>query len=179
MESKFEMTVKTIILSDDLKIQINEQLLFPHRKDGFHLWEAGIVLSRYLMKHKDKLIGKKVLELGSGVGIGGITALKIGVAKQVVLSDYLNDILENAIFNMKLNKVQTKKSSIMNLDWRDYKNFHLKFDIIIASDIVYDGCPLKDLSNLIKTSLNKNGEAWILIPNQRFKAEGFVKLFEE
>jgi len=67
-----------------------------------------------------------------------------------VLSDYKNDILENAIFNMKLNKVQNMTSSIMNLDWRDYKNFQLKFDFIIGSDIVYDGCPLKDLSGLIK-----------------------------
>jgi len=38
----------------------------------------------------------------------------------------------------------------MNLDWREYKKFKLKFDFIVGSDIVYAGCPLEDLSNLIK-----------------------------
>ena len=46
-----------------------------------------------------------VLELGTGVGIGGITALRFTEAKQVVLSDYKNDILKNARDNMERNKV--------------------------------------------------------------------------
>ena len=75
------MSIKTIILTDVVKIQIKEQLLFPHGKDGFHLWEAGIVLSRYLIKNKERIKGKRILELGSGVGIGGITALKTELCK--------------------------------------------------------------------------------------------------
>ena len=73
-------------------------------------------MSRYLIKNSSKLKDKRILELGSGVGIAGITVLKLGLAKLVVLSDYKNDILENALYNMKINKVVGKTSSIMNLD---------------------------------------------------------------
>ena len=62
---------------------------------------------------------------------------------QIVLSDYRNDILENAMNNMKFNGIinGNKRGSIMNLDWREYEKFNLKFDFIVGSDIVYDGCP--------------------------------------
>lgn len=47
------------------------------------VWDAAIVLSKYLQLLTDSkgdslLIGKKVLELGSGVGCVGLTAATLG-----------------------------------------------------------------------------------------------------
>ncbi len=45
----------------------------------------------------------------------------------------------------------------MNVDWNEYEKFDLKFDFIVGSDIVYDGCPFQKLKNLIDKALNPNG----------------------
>ena len=37
-------------------------------------WDASVVLSKYLEKNKDLVEGKMVIELGSGVGIAGMSA---------------------------------------------------------------------------------------------------------
>lgn len=49
---------------------------FPHGLDGLRLWEAGIILARYIVHNNSLFKGKKVLELGGGVGIAGFTAKK-------------------------------------------------------------------------------------------------------
>lgn len=59
-----------------MHLQLSEVDQFPHGLDGLKLWEAGIVLSRYIILNVDKFNKKSVLELGSGVGIGGMTADK-------------------------------------------------------------------------------------------------------
>jgi len=115
------------------------------------------VLSRYILRKKDYLDGKQVLELGTGVGIAGITTLLQEKADFVMLTDYNNNVLQNTIFNMKLNKAWGVKSSVLNLDWRCYKKFEFNFDLIIGSDIVYEGCPLQELYELIKKALKPKG----------------------
>lgn len=37
-----------IIIAPDFVIKVNDMVIFPHNHDGFHLWESGIVLTRYL-----------------------------------------------------------------------------------------------------------------------------------
>ena len=51
---------------------MNDLLLFPHGMDGFHVWEAGIVLARFVTKFADMFKHKKVLELGTGCGTVGV-----------------------------------------------------------------------------------------------------------
>ena len=49
--------------------------------DGLHIWDAGIILARFILTNKQLFENKSVLELGTGVGIGGITAMKYTKAK--------------------------------------------------------------------------------------------------
>ena len=55
---------------------MNERLIFPHGLDGLHIWEAGIILSRFICENESFFYKKRVLELGSGIGIGGIACAK-------------------------------------------------------------------------------------------------------
>lgn len=67
--------------------------MFPHGYDGLHIWEAGIVLARYILYNREQFKDKKILELGSGVGIGGISAVKFTECKSCILSDYVPEII--------------------------------------------------------------------------------------
>lgn len=57
-------------------MNLSELLIFPHNMDGLHIWEAGIILARFITFNKELFENKNVLELGCGIGIGGIAALK-------------------------------------------------------------------------------------------------------
>jgi len=59
---------------------------------GARVWDAGVGLSIWLQRHSESCAraGKAVLELGSGVGVGGISAALAGAA-HVTLSDLCGD----------------------------------------------------------------------------------------
>ena len=44
---------------------------------GGKIWEAGIAMAIWVSLHEDRLRGRRVLELGSGVGMGGLAASQV------------------------------------------------------------------------------------------------------
>ena len=156
---------------------LNELPVFPHGYDGLHIWEAGIVLSRHVLENKDQFAGRTVLELGSGVGIGGLSVAKFTECKKVVLSDYVAEIVDNIKGNASKNKV-SDKVDIIKLNWLEHEKFNMQFDIVIGSDIVYFGCPVAELYKLIKKVLVEGGIAQIIIPDRKSYAELFLQQIE-
>jgi predicted nicotinamide N-methyase len=58
-------------------IQVNEILDISY---GCYVWPSSIVLASYLILNKHLFINKRVIELGCGVCIPGMFALKLGAA---------------------------------------------------------------------------------------------------
>lgn len=190
---------KNIDLEIKYELLLNDLLIFPHNMDGFHIWEAGIVLSRFIIHNKEIFTKLSILELGTGVGIVGITALKYTKSLNVTLSDYRDDVLNNAEKNIIKNSIKhkhiqnqfydiknenctlcgEKRSNILKLDWLNYKHFNIQYDIILGSDIIYKGAPLIELALLIKKSLKINGQAYILVPDKRMAIFDFIKEIEK
>lgn len=111
-------------------------------------WFAGVALAQYLAVHSDMVKNKSVLELGSGVGLVGIMAAKLG-ARKVFLTDFGADFgydgdadsatapppaerqagdmsrllplsaLENIRFNANMNGARPV-ARVEHLDWNDY-----------------------------------------------------------
>lgn len=104
-----EVTNKTIILNHPLQMRcvIGQLEVFPHGLDGLKLWDAGIVLARYIIKNCEIFQDKDVLELGSGVGIGGIALRKWTQANHIVMSDYHEAIISNMCKNCLKNDIKT------------------------------------------------------------------------
>lgn len=162
---------RKIKINDDLSINLKEQTLFLANGDeGLHLWEASIILSRYIIKHKELFDNKEVIELGSGCGLLGIASLLNTNLKHFCFSDYQDLVINNLIDNIKLNKLDHQhfkrekdskdksnclgclpdKYSFLKLDWRDYDNYKLeRYDYVIGCELVYDGGYLEELSKLI------------------------------
>lgn len=68
---------------------------------GWKVWGTALVLARRLVNLQKMLDGKRVLELGSGCGLCGLLAVKLG-ASEVILTDNVPDILENLCNNALL-----------------------------------------------------------------------------
>ena len=156
-------TTEHIIIHHGYKMQLklNSMETFPHGLDGLRLWEAGIVLARYVIHKSSQFRQKRVLELGAGVGIAGIAAKKWTQSTEVDITDYHPKVLENIRFNLKKNEVECP---VFNLDWTSHPPQPQKYDIVIASDVVYFGSPVEDLYQLLKERVFKGGKAMIVIP---------------
>jgi predicted nicotinamide N-methyase len=61
---------------------------------GYKVWECCIDLSEYLAQSHDCLAGKRVIELGCGQGIPGVTALHLG-AEEVHFQDYDPEVIRD------------------------------------------------------------------------------------
>jgi len=55
------------------------------------VYPAAVAMAYFLLENPNLLKGKKVLELGSGVGVTGLVASKL--CKQIVLTDNQEEVL--------------------------------------------------------------------------------------
>eukprot|EP01012_Entosiphon_sulcatum_P010591 TRINITY_DN16229_c0_g1_i1.p1 TRINITY_DN16229_c0_g1~~TRINITY_DN16229_c0_g1_i1.p1 ORF type:complete len:356 (-),score=62.49 TRINITY_DN16229_c0_g1_i1:390-1457(-) len=68
---------------------------------GCAVWDGGVVLARWVFTNRALFAGKSVLELGSGCGLPGILAARY--CDTIVLSDYIDKVLDNLQYNVELN----------------------------------------------------------------------------
>ncbi|KAJ3758049.1 putative methyltransferase-domain-containing protein [Lentinula raphanica] len=103
---------------------------------GGIVWPAGQILSNYLIKQgSDFMQGKHVVELGSGTGLVGLIAAKLG-AGRVWITDQasLLDIMQQ---NLSLNRLQCN-CEVAELNWgTSIPTAMSSPDVILAADCVY------------------------------------------
>lgn len=68
---------------------------------GFQMWPAAVILSRYLCRHPEVIRGRRVLEVGAGLGLCGLVAAHFATA--VTLSDFNPVVLRALEGNVALN----------------------------------------------------------------------------
>ncbi len=148
---------------------------------GCMTWESSIVMSLYFAFNPDELRGD-VIELGSGVGLGGIMST---VAKSfssgndlllckddlhVTLTDVNDDVLDMLQRNIDSAArasdriiFEEEKVQIQKLDWFDFlfdesnSSADIRYDTIIASDCAYLHSHIVPLSEAIAKLLQAEG----------------------
>jgi len=110
------------------------------------------VLAEYLAG-MDADGGKRLLEIGCGIGVVGIVASSFG--HQVTMTEYNQDAFNFARANALLNKVSNLE--IRALDWYD-PEIEGAFDYIVGSEILYRERDFQPILQLFKTYLKKRGE---------------------
>jgi predicted nicotinamide N-methyase len=96
---------------------------------------AAIALARHVQSMGDELVGKRVLELGCGLGLAGVTAGLAGA--EVLFTDYVKEALDFARRNTTLNGIPDKNAMFRILDWENADDLET-FDLVLGSEIVYD-----------------------------------------
>ncbi|UCF64201.1 MAG: methyltransferase domain-containing protein [bacterium] len=138
------------------------------------LWPASIALSEFIIENDNLVSGKNALELGCGVGLAGLTAAMYGAF--VTISDYQPDALRISELNWLLNLDRSPTSILM--DWRN-PILDEKFDIIIASDVVYEKRYFEVLINVFNHTLKPDGHIILSEPNRTIAMDFFKMLTEE
>ena len=131
---------------------------------GGDAWKGSWALATLLNLRRAQLAGKRVLELGSGTGLLGISCALSG-ASSVVVTDlpYVLPLIQK---NIKSAVVQETVSAF-EWDWsnpRPVFDSHLHFDVIVAADVVYDPEKLDSCSSAIRAAADICVEGgWIYV----------------
>ena len=180
MNELMKLKKKSIIITKDFSVDLKEQTIFlADGKEGLHLWESSVVLTRFVLKNSHLFENKNIIELGTGCGLLGISILKKINVKYYTFSDYNDDVLNNLKENIKINKINNKNYEILKLDWKDYNTINNKYDIIIGSELIYQGGNIKELVLLINKILDENGISYICMPEQRSMTNKFLEYLNE
>jgi predicted nicotinamide N-methyase len=105
--------------------------------------------------------GLKALELGCGLGLPGIAALRQGL--RVTFADCDMTALRFASENARANHFEN--FDLMRLDWRRPPD-DLAFPVILASDLAYELRNLAPLAALIKKVLSPGGICLLTDPDR-------------
>lgn len=135
-------------------------------------WAAFWPVSRYLSKvilESRWPDGAKAIELGCGLGLPGVAALLAGM--DVLFTDYDASALRFAEANARLNGFVEPRSQL--LDWR--QPLEERFDLIIASDLIYEERNIDPMVHLLEVMLKPTGVALVADQN-RPHAELFQKV---
>jgi hypothetical protein len=125
---------------------------------GLKLWPGSLELSEILVFARPDLVEeKRVLELGCGVGLAGLSVAKHAHAKSVVLTDRksVSEVVSRSIAQNTLNA----PASFETFDWGDSEDLEKfqkrQFDIVIGSELVYaeEQAPLKNALEAVVTDL--------------------------
>ena len=75
---------------------------------GCHEWAAGFALAELVVSHARRFAGKRVVELGPGVGVASSTLAKTPPLEALTLLDRDNETLANLAANLALNGVRCR-----------------------------------------------------------------------
>lgn len=129
------------------------------------IWEASIVLMQH-MADLPVVPNRRILELGSGLGVAGITAAAMG--HDVTLTEYNEDALNFLRANAEANNC--RHLTIHHLDW--FKpEIEETFDLIIGSEIVYQASAVEALHEIFRKLLSPGGQ---VILTERVRSTGAV-----
>ncbi len=151
--------------SDDLiseqEFAIDDRL--PYWAD---LWPASVVLSRFLRGLRGG--GRTLLELGCGSGVVATAAARAGF--EITATDYYADSPQFARLNTWRNaqvEITTRCA-----DWNRWPSDLRGFDLVVASDVLYEQRNAPLIARVMAQSLGPHGEGWIADPG-RVGSAGF------
>lgn len=137
---------------------------------GF-LWPSANVLAELILA-REWPRRLKTIELGCGSGLVGIAALFAGL--DVTFSDLVPEAVELARQNAVANGFA--KTNAIVLDWR--QPLTERFELILASDVLYFSELHQPLIELIDRMLEPSGQCWIADPGRTLAREFLHALSE-
>jgi predicted nicotinamide N-methyase len=132
------------------------------------LWPSAQILANEVRTMR--LAGQRVLELGCGLGIVAVAATLAGA--EVTATDYYDD----ATLFARLNVAEATGQAIRTrmVDWTAMPADLGKFDVVLASDVLYEHRYAALVAGAIAATLVRGGEAIVADPG-RIALEEFLE----
>lgn len=126
------------------------------------LWPSSLVLSAWLHDNKERIKGKRCLDLGCGIGLTALVAQWLGA--RVVGIDYEVDALHYAALNAQINGVPSP--GWVAMDWRRPAVLQGGFDFVWGGDIMYERRFVEPVLRCCGHALARGGTVWVAEPGR-------------
>jgi predicted nicotinamide N-methyase len=135
------------------------------------LWPSGLALAEALAASPEILRGRRVLELGCGLGVTACVALGLGAWL------WAADCFPEALLYCRYNALRMtgRLPHSVLVDWRTESGRRVcrrlaPFDLVLAADVLYEPEDIAPLLALLPTLLVPGGECWLAEPGRRASA---------
>jgi predicted nicotinamide N-methyase len=135
------------------------------------IWPVSRAMAAKILSHKWPK-ACSVLELGCGLGLAGVAALKAG--HDVTFSDYDASALDYAKRNAELNGFTSAK--FLEMNWKHPRPN--QFDLIIGADLTWDLELVPHLIRVFETMLKPQGVIWLADQNRLDQSDFLRRLYE-
>jgi predicted nicotinamide N-methyase len=125
------------------------------------LWPSGTALAQAIATRP--LAGRRVLELGCGLGLVGVTAALAGAAVLVV--DRSPEAIAFATRNAERNGV-TLQTAVRAFDQPEPLLAGAPWDLVLAADVLYEQRNVPVLLWLLPRLTGQDGEVWLADPGR-------------
>jgi predicted nicotinamide N-methyase len=126
------------------------------------LWSASIALAEFLAELPEIVRGKKVLELGCGLGLPSLVASYLGA--KVLATDYHPDVEEYFRRNCRHSSIQC---DYKRLNWRE-DSLQEKFDVVIGSDVLYESKHAREVAMGLMKFVRPDGTIILSDPGRAY-----------
>lgn len=155
----------TLISEDDY---VKDERL-PYWAD---IWPSARVLADHVARHKGD--GRRALELGCGSGLVACALAAAGY--KVTATDYYPEALEFTRVNVGRNT--GRRIATRMVDWRDMPRDLGRFDVVVASDVLYEHTHGELVAEAVLGTVSDEGYALIADPG-RLSLQAFLECAEE
>jgi predicted nicotinamide N-methyase len=125
------------------------------------LWPSGTALAQAIAARP--LAGRRVLELGCGLGLVGVTAARAGATVTVV--DRSPEAIAFATLNAERNGV-TLQAAVRAFDQPRRLLAEAPWDLVLAADVLYEQRNVPVLLWLLPRLVGQVGEVWLADPGR-------------
>jgi len=124
------------------------------------VWPSSIILAEKLLELDGR--GRTALELGCGVGLSTLAATKAGY--DVLATDYYDDAVDVTRANVFRNFGGNARAQLV--DWRHLPSDLGQFDLVFASDVLYEKEYAALLPGLLKQLMSDGGRSLVADPGR-------------
>jgi predicted nicotinamide N-methyase len=171
LTERFDTTTSAITLSDgELDILhpknaddlINEEDFVRDERMPYwaDIWPSSLILAELLVASNGK--GVRLLELGCGVGVVSAACAKAGFS--VLATDYYDEALAFARANAWQNAGVLIETRLV--DWRDFPRDIGSFDMVVASDVLYEKPNAALMADALATTISHKGFGLVADPGR-------------
>jgi len=144
---------------------VYEQNLLEDKRTPFpfwaKIWASSLALTSFLKNNHDLVKGKRVLEIGAGIGLPSFTIAHW--AQSVLISDHAATAVE--LLEKNIRQLGLKNTTAICLDWNHFPD-EIKAEVVLLSDINYAPEQFSPLLTLIHRFLAEGAVVIISTPQR-------------
>ncbi len=130
------------------------------------LWPSGVALAGKIARDPAIVQGRRVLELGCGLGVTAVAALRAGA--DLLVTDYSLEAL--ALCSLNTLEQAGAEPETLRVNWRDPgSSAHgagVGFPVVLAADVLYERRDVDPLLAFVERVVAPNGELWLAEPGR-------------